>query len=157
MGANGKMEIWLYVPEYLKDKSNAQRRGWWLHQVKDRPRHYYIGRLEDIQATKKKVFPDVAVFDNFPFTRSAQQTEDGREIANTVRCVTDRPLTDEELNQARGGEDVDEVDNTDEEAVSEGVKRPMKQKKKTNICTAIQANQVLTRCCLGHAHIQCLV
>ena len=133
MGANGKMEIWLYVPEYLKDKSNAQRRGWWLHQVKDRPRHYYIGRLEDIQATKKKkVFPDVAVFDNFPFTRSVQQTEDGREIDNTVRCVTDRPLTDEELNQARGGEDVDEVDNTEEEAVSEGVKRPMaKQKKQT--------------------------
>ena len=131
MGANGKMEIWLYVPEYLKDKSNAQRRGWWLHQVKGRPRHYYIGRLADIQATKKKrVFPDVAVFNNFPFTRSVQQTEDGREIDNTVICVTDRPLTDEELKKAKGGEDVNEVHNTDEEAVSEDVKRPMKQKKK---------------------------
>ena len=98
----------------------------------------------------------MAVFDNFPFTRSVQQTEDGREIDNTVICVTDRPLTDEELKKAKGGEDVDKVDNTDEEVIR-GCQEAHGKAKKANTCTAIQASQVLTRCCLGHAHIQCLV
>ena len=68
--ANGKKELWLYVPEQANDKSNAQRKGWWLHPQPGKHRYYYIGPLEDIQGSKTLKIPDVAIFANFPFTRT---------------------------------------------------------------------------------------
>ena len=103
------MEIWLYVPENTRDKNKTKRKGWWLYPEPGRPRHYYIGPLVTIQATKtKQQITDVVVFADFPFTRVVKLNATGEEIPGTVRCVTDRPMTDAELMLAKGGEDVEE-------------------------------------------------
>ena len=107
-GACGKMEIWLYVPESIANKSDHKRKGWWLHEQEDKPRHYYIGPIQSIQSAKTVKITDVAVFENFPFTRSVTMNGDGQEISGTVRCVTDRPLTEDELVLAKDGEEVEE-------------------------------------------------
>ena len=109
-GRNGEMEIWLYVPENKRDKNETQRKGWWLYPEKEKPGRYYIGPYEDVQKTKKKnEINDVVVFDDFPFTRFAEINMDGNEIPSTVRCVTDRPMTDEERKIAADGDDVEEA------------------------------------------------
>ena len=89
-GQHGKKEIWLYAPEHLADRSGVTRKGWWLHPQTGVPGIYYIGQLENIQASMRVVVKDEAVFDNFPFTRSVRVDGAGKEIAKTIRCVTDR-------------------------------------------------------------------
>jgi hypothetical protein len=132
-GKGGKMEIWLYVPEHKGDRSGAKRRGWWLYPEPKRPRHYYIGPLEDVQGNKKTVIHDVAVFNDFPFTRVVKVSSSGTEIPKTIRCVTDRPLSDQEKTLARGDSkaeeplydwnlsdlDVEDLEATDETSVEE--------------------------------------
>jgi hypothetical protein len=108
-GARGRMEIWLYVPENKRDKNKTKRKGWWLYPEAGKPRHYYIGPCLTIQATKtKNQITGVAVFADFPFTRVVKLNAAGDEIPGTVRCVTDRPMTDAELLLAKGGEDIGE-------------------------------------------------
>ena len=110
-GKKGTKEIWLYVPERSQDKSETKRKGWWLYPEKDKDGRYYIGPLQDVQRTKTTKIKDVAVFKNFPFTRTATVDANGQEIATSVRCVSDRPLTQKELELAKGGDDVDEPRN----------------------------------------------
>ena len=117
------MELWLYVPENTHDKTKTKRKGWWLYPTQ-KPGHYYIGPFADIQNTKKRrQIADVAVFDDFPFTRSVQMNKEGVEISNTVKCITVRRLTAAELEEAKAGDDIfvsedgtdDEVDDDSEE------------------------------------------
>ena len=49
---------------------------------------------------------DVAVFKDFPFTRLVKLHKNGKEIKNTIRFITARPLTAQELSVAKNGEDV---------------------------------------------------
>jgi hypothetical protein len=111
-GSDGnETAIWLYVPLNRSDKSNTQRRGWWLYPEPERARHYYIGPLVDIQKNKTidKV-EDVACFDDFPFDRTIMVDQaTGEDLPKTERCVTSRPLTTEELTNAKNGEDIDEM------------------------------------------------
>jgi hypothetical protein len=112
------MQLWLYVPEHARDKSKTQRKGWYLYPLKDKDKkgHYYIGPYLDIQKNKKKnAVTDVAVFKDFPFTRSVQVNEDGEEIPKSVMCTTDRPLTVKELEEAKDGDDVVEQGVTDDD------------------------------------------
>ena len=110
--ARGRLKIWLYVPEKTRDKSGTKRKGWWLYPEPGKPRRYYIGPLEAIQSTVKKVIiKDVAVFENFPFTRSVEVNCEGVENPSSVRCVTDRPMTVAELKLAKD-DDEDAVEVT---------------------------------------------
>jgi hypothetical protein len=52
------------------------------------------------------VIKDVAVFQDFPFRRLVNLTKHGKEMTNTIRFVTARPLTEEEMTKAKNGEDV---------------------------------------------------
>ena len=105
--SNGKQELWLYVPEQANDKSNAQRKGWWLHPQPGKHRYYYIGPLENIQGSKTLKLPDVAIFANFPFT-STVQLKNGAPVKGTLRVVTNRTLTESELKEANKGVDIPE-------------------------------------------------
>ena len=72
---------------------------------------------------RKRQITDVAVFDDFPFTRSVQMNTEGVEIPNSVKCITQRRLTAAELEEAKAGDDIfvsedgtdDEVDDDSEE------------------------------------------
>ena len=50
---NMKAKIWMYIPEHRGDRTGTIRKGWWLHPEPNKPRLYYIGSLEFVQATKK--------------------------------------------------------------------------------------------------------
>jgi hypothetical protein len=107
---DGKQEVWLYVPENTKAKSNAKRKGWWLYQQEGAPGHYYIGPLQDIQRLVRTVTEDIAKFQNFPFDQTHElDPTTGDVLPATVRCVTSRTLTDEERTMARGGLDIEEA------------------------------------------------
>ena len=120
--AQGGEEIWLYIPEHITDKSGHKRKGWWLYPEPGKKGLYYIGNLDSVQtcvANSKRgtIICDVAVFNDFPFTRTFKKNvETDKAIANTVRCVTDRPLTKNELRDAKGGnEDVMEPAPSDDD------------------------------------------
>ena len=80
------------------------------------------GPFADIQNTKRKrQIADVAVFDDFPFTRSVQMNTEGVEIPNSVKCITQRRLTAAELEEAKAGEDIFvSEDGTDDEVDDDG-------------------------------------
>ena len=102
---HGQEEVWLYIPEKTNDKSKAKRRGWWLHPDTDEDGLYYIGSLADIQKNKTKgQLADVATFPDFPFTRTCLLHANTKQvIRGSLRCVTARRLTSEELARARRG------------------------------------------------------
>ena len=78
------------------------------------PGKYYIGHLQGIQTAKKtnKVV-DIVVFKDFPFIRTAVVDGTDKELRNSIRCVTERPLTSNELSLAQAGRDVVESSDVD--------------------------------------------
>lgn len=109
-----KPELWLYIPEHLGDKDKSRRKGWWLHAQPEMKGHYYIGQLEVVQRYKaKNMVKDVACFNDFPFNRSVQVDATGREMTKTLRCITARTLDENELSEARNGEDIAEPNDAD--------------------------------------------
>jgi hypothetical protein len=104
---NGKPQVWMYVPcEADTAKTNCAREGFWLDAIDQEPGLFSLRRAEHIQRLMGPVIQDVTVFPDFPFRRLVKRSKHGKEIKNTIRFVTARPLTEEELTKAKNGEDV---------------------------------------------------
>jgi hypothetical protein len=105
----GIKELWFYVPEHTRDISDKKRKGWWLYPQPNHPGLYYIGPLDHVQNTSQDLITDETVFKRFPFDCTVQLNQTtGKPRPTTMVCVTSRPLTEEELTQARAGKDINE-------------------------------------------------
>ena len=108
-------EIWMYVPFVYKNpgkhknQSNQKRKGYWLHPSPGKPGHYYIGPAEQVQSHQSShVVPDVTVFMEFPFLETWLENAKGVVKRNSLLLTTNRPLSEDELVLARGGEEIHE-------------------------------------------------
>ena len=99
---SGLPKLWFYLPEKKGDQSSRKRRGWWLHDDKDKLGYYYVGPLEDIQSTQRTVVSDVHVLDDFPFEKRVEVDKNGKEKGSTVNLRTARKFTEQELEPAQG-------------------------------------------------------
>ena len=115
--ANGKAELWWYVPENASDQSNKRRRGWWLYELSASGKEGCFeiqGGLEHIQKTKKSLQTDVFRIRDFPFKQLQVKSRVGTRWVKQTKMWTARALTDTELKQAEAALIQDQDDDSDD-------------------------------------------
>jgi hypothetical protein len=103
---NGRPQVWMYVPCEPDALTNCARQGFWMDTTDQDEGIFALRQPAHIQRSGEPPIADVTVFQDFPFTRLVKLSKHGKEIQNTIRFITARPLTEQELTTAKNGEDV---------------------------------------------------
>jgi hypothetical protein len=112
-GGTQRAQVWMYVATEKNAKSNQSRQGYWLDGTDQEQGLFALRPEAYIQRKTGAKIKDVAVFEQFPFTRLIKlDKKNGRELKNTIRFITKRPLTQEELKVAMN-DDPDVADPTE--------------------------------------------
>jgi hypothetical protein len=104
---NGRAQVWMYVPHEPKsDTSKTVRRGFWLDKAGQENGHFMLRPAAAIQEKGGPRIEDVVVFKAFPFWRLVKLSAKKKELPKTIRFLTCRPFSAEEITAAKNDEDV---------------------------------------------------
>jgi hypothetical protein len=103
-----RAQVWMYVPcEPTRTQSRKPRRGFWLDKTDQEHGLFALRPAAAIQNNDGPKITDITVFNRIPFTRLVKlDKRSHKELHNTIRFITERPFTMDELITAKNGEDV---------------------------------------------------
>jgi hypothetical protein len=105
--AKARAQVWMYVPCEDKAKSGKSRRGFWLDATDQEHGLFALRADAAIQQGGGPTIKDVAIFEDFPFTRLVKlDKRTKKEVQNTIRFITARPFAPGEVEAAKNGYDV---------------------------------------------------